>query len=166
MLPGSRGRTPVRRPALGHTRCAARWRRRKSRARARTDDPSWDGTYATVKDPAGEHAESLALVEFRRCISAKLGAPNDEVFHGHALAGKGLDAYSAQLVRRSRWLAELQKTNSVHSAYRAESWQNRNHYVFWFHDSTFECIAESFTVERHACSMSALLGEACRRLVR
>ena len=128
-------------------------------------DPSWDGSYATVKDPASALPESLALVEFKRCISAKLGSPNDEVFAGHPLAGKGMEPYSAQLVKNSRWLAELQTINSVHRGSRPELWGQRHHYVFWFHDTTFECIAEGFEVELHDCSMPELLSKACARLV-
>ena len=131
----------------------------------KTVDPNWDGTYVRVKDPSAGEKEQLALVEFKRCTSAKLGAPNDEVFHGHPLSGKGLDSYTAQLVRNSRWLAELQRINSVHRMYRAERWQTCNHYVFWFHDSTFECIAESFVVEVHEGTFSELLAEACKRLL-
>ncbi len=131
----------------------------------RVPDSNWDGTYATIKDPASEQRESLALVEFKHCISAKLGSPNDEVFAGHPLAGKGLEPYSAQQVKNSRWLAELQKINSVHAGYRPEMWQQRKHYIFWFHDDTFECIAEDFEVELHDCSMAELLSKACRRLV-
>lgn len=128
-------------------------------------DSNWDGTYVTIKNPGNQQRESLALVEFSRCISAKLGSPNEEVFHGHPLAGKGLEGCTAQLVQNSRWLAELQKINSVHACYRPDAWQQRNHYVFWFHDTTFECIAESYAVELHDRSMPDLLVEACRRLV-
>jgi hypothetical protein len=128
-------------------------------------DPQWDGSYVTVKDPASEQRESLALVEFKRCVSAKLGSPNDEVFAGHPLAGKGLEGYRAQLVKNSRWLAELQRINSVHRGYRPDAWRPCNHYVFWFHDTTFECIAEGFEVELHDCSMPELLAEASRRLI-
>lgn len=129
-------------------------------------DPNWDGTYVTVKDPASALPESHALVEFKRCVSAKLGSPNDEVFTGHPLAGKGMEPYSAQLVKNSRWLAELQTINSVHPGYRPELWGQRHHYVFWFHDTTFECIAEGFEVELHDCSMPELLSKACARLLR
>lgn len=131
----------------------------------RTPDPNWDGTYATVKDPASGQTESLALVSFKRCISAKLGSPNDEVHEGHPLSGKGLESYSAQVVKHSRWLAGLQQINSVHSYYRADTWASLHHYVLWFHDTTFECIAEGFEVERHECSMSELLAIASRRLI-
>lgn len=130
----------------------------------RVHDPKWDGTYATVKSPADTTAEPLALVEFQRCVSAKLGDPNDEVLFGHPLAEKGLEAYTAQIVINSPWLAELERINSVHDGYRPEFWRSLKHYVFWFHDSTFECVAESFSVEVFHETFSALLARICSRL--
>ena len=130
----------------------------------REPDHDWDGTCVTVKDPGDGSVESLALVEFLGCISAKLGSPNDEVFEGHPLNGKGLYCYTAQRVVNSRWLAELKAINSVHSCYNPARWRKLKHYVFWFHDTTFECVAESFTVELFRESMAELLGRACRRL--
>src|SRR5262245_33457555 len=38
----------------------------------REHDPSWDGTYVKVVDPGSGEAESLALVEFAGCVSARL----------------------------------------------------------------------------------------------
>lgn len=131
----------------------------------RVGDPAWDGTTVTVKDAASPRREPLALVEFQRCIAAKLGAPNDEVFDGHPLSGKGLEPYRAQTVESSRWLAELRAINRVHRGYRDDAWQRYHHYIFWFHDTTFECIAEGFTLAQHTCSMSDLLALAARRLV-
>ena len=127
-------------------------------------DPGWDGSYVTVKSPGDEQPEPLGLVEFDFCISAKLGAPNDEVFEGHPLNGKGLEAYGAQRVVNSQWLKELEKINSVHRMYRPESWRDRTHFVFWFHDSTFECVARSYKVETHRTSMKALLTLMVERL--
>jgi len=128
-------------------------------------DPAWDGTYATVKEPKSGETESLALVEFEHCFSAKLGAPNDEVFNGHPLYGKGMEPYSAQRVVNSEWLGELERINSVHSMYRPASWRNLNHYVLWFHDTTFECVAESFRVEVFRESMKSLLGRMVERII-
>ena len=72
----------------------------------REPDPDWDGSYVTVRDPGDGSVETLALVEFFGCSSAKLGSPNDEVFEGHPLSGKGLDGYNAQRVVNSRWLVQ------------------------------------------------------------
>lgn len=127
-------------------------------------DPDWDGTYANIKSPGDAAAEPLALVEFRSCVSAKLGAPNDEVFEGHPLHGRGLDGYTAQIVINSPWLSELERINSVHSGYHPEPWRALKHYVFWFHDSTFECVAESHAVEVFRESFSSLLARICARI--
>lgn len=132
----------------------------------RVPDPAWDGTYVTIKSPGSGAVESLALVEFNGCISARLGSPNDEVFEGHPLSGKGLDGYTAQQVVNSRWLAELEAINKVHRCYSPDFWRKRKHFVLWFHDTTFECIAESFNVELYQESMAALLARACERLLR
>ena len=110
-------------------------------------DPDWDGTYVNVVDPNSAESATLCLVTFNRCASAKLGHPNDEVQHGHPLAKCGQEGYTTQIVKNSPWLAEVVKTNSVHPNDRPEHWESMNHYVFWFHDSTFECLAESFDVE-------------------
>jgi hypothetical protein len=131
----------------------------------REHDPAWDGSYVTIKDPGSGQAESLALVEFAGCVSARLGSPNDEVFEGHPLHGKGLDGYTAQEVLNSRWLAELEAINSVHRCYKPDRWRWLHHYVLWFHDTTFECVAESFKVELYRESMADLLAQACKRLL-
>jgi hypothetical protein len=131
----------------------------------REPDPDWDGTYVTVKDPGSGQEESLALVEFTGCVSARLGSPNDEVFEGHPLSGKGLDGYTAQKVVNSRWLAELEAINRVHHCYNPARWRLLNHYVFWFHDTTFECVAEDYKVELYRESMADLLAVVCERLL-
>jgi hypothetical protein len=128
-------------------------------------DPNWHGTYVTLKDPGDGSVESLALVEFIGCHSAKLGTPNDEVLNGHPLYGKGLVSYTAQMVENSRWLAELEGINKVHPCYKPAHWRDAKHYVFWFHDTTFECVADSYKVELFRGSMAELLTSVCERLL-
>jgi hypothetical protein len=130
----------------------------------REPDPAWDGSYVTIKTPGDDQPSPLGLVEFAGCISARLGAPNDEVFSGHPLNGKGLEAYGAQRVVNSRWLKELETINSVHGGYNPEYWRKLNHFVFWFHDSTFECVARSYAVETFRTNMRTLLGLMVERL--
>ena len=120
-------------------------------------DPNWDGTYVNVVAPSSSEPASLCLVKFNRCVSAKLGHPNDEVHHGHSLSGRGLETYTAQIVMNSKWIDEVAKNNSVHSYDNPENWKNLKHYIFWFHDSTFECLAESYEVEVTSETMGDLL---------
>lgn len=115
--------------------------------RVHVPDPQWDGTYVKVKSVGDVEAEPLALVTFSGYSSAKLGAPNDEVHAGHSLYHRGLESYKAQRVVNSHWLKELENINRVHRCYNSEWWRCKTHYIFWFHDTTFECVAESYKVE-------------------
>ena len=55
--------------------------------------------------------------------------------------------------------------NSVHPQHRG-GWHDRlNHYVFCFHDETFERLAESFTTERYLGSPRAVLSKLIGRLL-
>jgi hypothetical protein len=110
-------------------------------------DPNWDGSYVTVVSPESE-ARLVAIVRFRRPYVHMFGPPNDEVFHGHPLAHRGLAAYSVSEVRDSSWLRQLERMNAVHERHdRARFMAARRHLVWAFHDSTLECIAEGFDVE-------------------
>ena len=131
----------------------------------REDDPNWDGSYITIKNPADHAAQGLGIVEFKRCMSTRMGTPNDEVFNGHPLAGKGMHGYTAQCVINSEWIASLQSINSVHSCYSPEFWRRLNHYVLWFHDSTFEAVAEGIEVQTVQSNIPEQLAVLCRRLV-
>lgn len=127
-------------------------------------DPDWDGTYVTVQDPGSPTAVPIGLVEFDFCLSAKLGTSSDEGLERHPLQGKGLEPYRAQRVVNSRWLQQIEALSPGTTQARY-SWQQLHHYVFWFHDSTFECIARSFQVETHRLSMRALLNMMVERLI-
>ncbi len=131
----------------------------------REPDPNWDGTYVKVVNPASTEPVSLCVVTFKDCVSAKLGHPNDEAQCGHPLAGRGLEGYTAQIVKNSPWLKEVAKTNSAHPNDRPDAWASVNHYVFWFHDSTFECLAKSYEVEVSSETMPELLRRVQEKLL-
>ncbi len=58
----------------------------------------------------------------------------------------------------------LERMNSVHPHNRPERFWQLSHFVFAFHDSTFECVAESFTADTVSGPMTAIAGEMHRRL--
>jgi len=128
-------------------------------------DPNWDGIYVNVVDPSSPQMEKLSFVTIDGCRSTRFGAPNDEVFHGHYLYGHGQEAYEAQIVVNSRWLHEVQAINSVHAQYNPDRWTNLKHFIFWFHDTTFECLATSLTPEITHDTMSNLLARLAAKLV-
>ncbi len=128
-------------------------------------DPDWDGSYATIKDPADGSVETLALVEFVGCSSAKLGSPNDEVFEGHPLSGKGMETYAAQRVVNSRWLAELEAINSVHTGYEAARCCAISATTFSGSTTTrLNASPNRSTIEVFHESMPDLLARVCKKL--
>lgn len=121
-------------------------------------------SFVTVVSPRDASPSNLAIVEFTGCVCSKMGTPNDEVYQGHPLQGKGFTGYRPLRVVNSAWIKELETINSVHSAYRPERWRTLAHYILGFHDCTFECVAQSFTIEKMDTTIPAALGAICDRL--
>jgi hypothetical protein len=120
-------------------------------------DPAWDGTYTTVVGPDSE-GQLVAIVRFRWPYAHIFGPPNDEAFNGHPLAPRGLGPYAVFEVQQSSWLRRLERMNSVHWNHDKERFlADRRHFVFAFHDSTFECIAEAFAFEVVRGSLRSVL---------
>jgi hypothetical protein len=130
------------------------------------DSPGdWDGKSVRLIDPSSQNAERLAVVTFKSCDGHRFGGPNDEVALGHPLHGRGLRWYDAHLVHNSMWLAQEEATNSVHPRYNPQKWRNLKHYLLCFHDSTFECLAESYEIEVVEASFRDALLDAARRVL-
>jgi hypothetical protein len=127
-----------------------------------TPEPGWDGSAVRVVDPSALRRETLAVATFERCYAHMFGGPNDEVFHGHRLAGRGLHGYGAYLVENSRWIAAEKQINSVHARFDPASWDDLQHYVLAFHDEMFECLARGWSVE----VLETTFDEALQRLAR
>lgn len=115
----------------------------------------WDGTTCRIIRPDSE--EPLAFIEFKWCHAFMFGPPNDEAFSGHPLANRGLDPYGAYEVLNSSWIRQLERMNSVHEHHKPERFWDRHHYIFAFHDSTFECVADGFHVNESFGSMKSMI---------
>ena len=81
----------------------------------------------------------------RRII--KFGSPNEVSLNGHRYYHLGLEAYGIFDVKESEWIEELKTTSQFHPRFNEDSYNNLKHYIFCFHDSTLECIAEGFSFE-------------------
>jgi hypothetical protein len=124
-----------------------------------TDMSDWDGRLPRVVGINSED-EDCALVKFSGVISHMFGWPNDEAFDAHPLSNRGLAPYSVFEIEHSSWLRQLERMNSVHPAHRPEHYFNRKHFVFAFHDETFECIAKDFQITLHKGSVATILLES------
>lgn len=126
------------------------------------DTPAdWDGKSVRV---VGESTtgEPVALIEFVRAYAHMFGPPNDEAFSGHPLAARGLGPYAVHEIRDSSWIRGLERMNAVHPEHRPERFAEFRHFVFAFHDRTFECVAKSFNITVHTGSVAEILERAFR----
>jgi hypothetical protein len=105
--------------------------------------------------------ENVGRIQFDGVLSTMFGAPNDETFEGHPLHGSGFEPSRAMRVVNSLWIAQLEKMNSVHQYHDSSRYAVVEHFVFPFHDTTFECAARSFK----ASKVGQRLSEAVRGAV-
>jgi len=126
----------------------------------REPDPAWDGSYVNVVGPNTDD-RLVADVRFEQPYAHMFGPPNDEAFYGHPLAKRGLYPYGVFEVQHSSWLRRLERMNAVHQDRNRQRFlSSRRHFVFAFHDTTFECIAQEYAVELVRGSLRSV----CRRL--
>ena len=85
-----------------------------------------------------------AIVEFKRCILTRFGYPNDEARWGIPRY-KNL-SYDIYEVRNSTWIEDVVSMNRYSFPDTKDDYVTR-HFLFTFHDSTFECLADDLTVE-------------------
>lgn len=101
--------------------------------------------------------ERTAVVKFENCVIHKFGAPNDEALSGHELYKNGLHHYGIFKVSKSSWLKDLEKMNSAHPRHDKERFLAYSHFIFTFHDSTFECISAAMNFELHRDAINVCL---------
>lgn len=121
----------------------------------------WDGTTIRVLSDT-QADEPCALVTFRKPYAHMFGPPSDEAFSGHPLAGRGLRPNSVFEIIHSSWIKTLERMNSCHPQHNAQRFSKLSHYIFSFHDTTFECIAEAFDLTTHQGSVLSVLLNVCK----
>jgi hypothetical protein len=123
-------------------------------------EPGWDGTSARMVS-LDSPSERAAVVRFERPSAHVFGPPGDEVFEGHRLAAIGLVPYAAFEVTNSKWILDLERQNAVHPRHDKKRYlEGKRHFILTFHDSTFECVAQGYTVEITSLSVREA-GRAC-----
>jgi hypothetical protein len=102
------------------------------------------GERTSAKD---DFPRKIALITFNLCLAQMWGPPNDEAFGGHPLAKRGLQPYAVSRVENSSWIRQLERMNSVHPRHQPETFWKKQHLIFAFHDSTFECVCGAADVK-------------------
>jgi hypothetical protein len=118
-----------------------------------TDRPTPRGGF--YKEDAG-----TAVVEFDCCSITKFGYPNDEARSGIPRT-RGL-VYGIYEVQDSAWIKEIVALNQF-SFPKTTGWSGR-HFLFLFHDSSFECIARGLKLELKVQPYSLTIAEIAARI--
>jgi len=122
------------------------------------DDDTLTLSYFLSEVRGGHQDAGVAIVGFNLPLMHLLGPPNDEALRGHPLWRRGLDSYSAYRVDHSSLLRRIAVMNYVHPRNDPAAFDQFRHYIFTLEDSTFECVARSYTV-----SVERLASEDDRR---
>jgi hypothetical protein len=101
---------------------------------------------AASEPPVGQYLEhdKTAIVEFQRCLLTRFGHPNDEARWGMP---KYVNcSYGIYEVKYSSWIKEVVAANR-HSFPETRDDYVHRHFLFAFHDSTFECLADDLSIK-------------------
>jgi hypothetical protein len=117
--------------------------------------PKWDIGAPSPTLLADEHQVNLAyyteesdvaLVTFAHCFEYRMGMPDENLVSRHPLGKKGLQEYEAHLIENSEWINQLERDYKIISAYSYDG-RKYQHYIFTFHDRSFECIASGYKIQ-------------------
>jgi hypothetical protein len=118
----------------------------------------WEDSQVRAVDSITD-GEPIAIVRFDHCKAHMFGPPNDEAFHGHPLAGRGLQPYDAFRIEDSSWIRRLERMNSIHARHDPKRFWELQQLVLAFHDSTFECICKRFELRTKRGSIDDVISD-------
>lgn len=87
-----------------------------------------------------------AILTFRKCLKYRRGSPNDEgfyIFGESRFKAFGVKWGEFYLVRHSNWEEDFPDATVVSN----QRHDIMNHYLFYFKDETFECVAKSYDLQ-------------------
>jgi hypothetical protein len=89
--------------------------------------------------------EDKGILEFINCYKYRIGFTNDEGFYsGQCRFSKtGVEWGNFYNIESSSWRKGFPNDEKIVDS-KLENSTNLNHYLFYFRDETFECIAESY----------------------
>lgn len=123
----------------------------------RDNNPDWDGSTCRLVDENSE--EPCAVVHFRGLKNHIFGQPDEMRTHLHPLGKRGLNAYMSVEVIHSSWIRELANFHKKVPGHWPHTYDKARHFIFTFHDSSFECIADSFDITITRSSVRTALAD-------
>jgi hypothetical protein len=87
-------------------------------------------------------------LNFNSVSQFTFGYPNEEAINGHRYFSLGLLPFMFVEVIGSEVIQGIIELNRVHPYHKDEMFSRHRHFVFPFHDSTLEVIAQSYNFEK------------------
>lgn len=119
--------------------------------------------HAVRDEEVGHRIEGTGVVEIVRCIKTQFGYPNDEALPGHPLCRSGLGYYGVFEVLRSSWVRQMAEQNRVAFPQSDLPWGR--HFIFTFHDETFECVCDELRPSLSWQTWNATVSEVTQRIL-
>ncbi|MBO3697305.1 hypothetical protein [Roseivirga sp. E12] len=124
----------------------------------------WDGSSVRIQTMSSED-QPIGIVEFKHCYAHYFGSPNDEAIEGHPLYSGGVGPYAVHEVHNSSWIAKHEEMNSVHPHHSKTAFlRDKRHFIMVFHDTTFECIANSYEIDYYRGSLNGAIESRVKKL--
>ena len=77
----------------------------------------------------------------------KCGYPNEEVYmHSDFYINNNPQKYILYEVEQSDWIRELVNVNKVHQRHSDILFETDKHFIIYYEDEIFECVAEGFNI--------------------
>ena len=89
--------------------------------------------------------DDIGIIEFYNCRQYRLGPPNDDGFYIHnqcRYKKYGVKWGEFYLIKDSDWHTNFPEPVYIDTTIDI---QRLNHYLFYFRDETFECVAEKYS---------------------
>ena len=96
---------------------------------------------------SADEEDMAVLVTFWAAADLRFGSPAEDALEDHSLHARGLKPGKAYEVLRSSWLGNRRAQAAERSIEAVEELKRLHHYVFVFHASLFECLAEGYSVK-------------------
>lgn len=105
----------------------------------------WYNTWVKIIS-SDTKADPFAIILFHHSLAYYHGIPGDEAIHGHPLYRRGLRPHGAFEIENSTWHEAMMKMSRIHAAHCTEKYHLYRHFVLAFRETTFECLAESYSI--------------------
>ena len=111
-------------------------------------DPWYEKKYSKIWSNSDERCKEdcIAIVQFQTAHIHMFGGSSEKTIAGHPLAERGLENFRIGENTNSTWIKELEEMDSVGHSRPTCGFLGARHFIFAFHDSTFECIAQGLKV--------------------